>query len=62
LKEQFLLDYLKDYEDITIKEFMKFAQISKNTAQNILVDFLILEIIEMKTTENDVFYSFIDKD
>lgn len=61
-KEQFLLDYLKDYEDITIKEFMKFAQISKNTAQNILVDFLILEIIEMKTTENDVFYSFIDKD
>lgn len=57
-KEQFLLDYLKDYEDITVDEFAGFAQISRNIAEDILVDFLILDIIKMRITEKEVFYFY----
>jgi len=57
-KEQFLLDYLKDYEDITLDEFAGFVQISKSIAEDILVDFLILDIIKMRITEKGIFYFY----
>ncbi len=57
-KEQFLLDYLKDFKSITIDEFVKYAEIYKKNAENILVDFLILDIIQMNITDKQVFYSF----
>lgn len=57
-KEQFLLDYLKDYEDITLEEFAGFVQISKSIAEDILVDFLILDIIKMRITEKGIFYFY----
>lgn len=57
-KEQFLLDYLKDYEDITLDEFAGFVQISKSIAEDVLVDFLILDIIKMRITEKGIFYFY----
>ena len=60
-KEQLLLDYIKDYGSITLSDFIKYAQISKKYAQNILVNFLILDIIEMHITEKEVFFSFKDE-
>lgn len=56
-KEEFLLNYLKDYEDITQREFCKMAEITKKEAEDILVNFLILELIEFEVTDKEVFYS-----
>ncbi|MBN2662779.1 MAG: ATP-binding protein [Bacteroidales bacterium] len=53
---EFLLEFLNDYPRITIDEFCKRAEISKKSAENILVDLLILKIIEMKINDNVFYY------
>ena len=55
-KEQFLLSYLEDYQSITLEEFAQMAQISVNVARKILVDFILLDIIDLKFTEKEVIY------
>ncbi|MBN2890617.1 MAG: ATP-binding protein [Bacteroidales bacterium] len=57
-KEEFLLDYLKDFESITFEKFIELAEIKPKEAENILVDFIILDIIEISFTEKEVLYSF----
>jgi len=54
--EKFLLKYLELAGTITISKYCKLARIPRNQAENILVDFVILNVIEIIFTEKEVFY------
>lgn len=55
-KEELLLSYLNEFKSITITKFYKLAQIPKNVAENIIVDFILMGLIEMKVTEKQVIF------
>ncbi len=57
-KEQFLLNYLKDYGKITLKEFSELAQIKPSQAIDTIVDFMIVNIIKINITEKESFFTF----
>lgn len=50
--ERFLIEYLQQNNSITFSKFMRTAQISRNKAEEILSNFVIIKIIEMQTTQN----------
>jgi len=54
--EKFLLKYLELAGTITTSKYCKFARISRTQAENILSDFIILNLIEIIFTEKEVFY------
>lgn len=47
--EKFLIDYLQNYNSVTFSKFMRLAHISRNKAEEILTNFVVLNILEMKT-------------
>jgi len=53
---EFLLEFLNDFPQITHEEFCQRANISLKTAENILVDLLILNFIELKISDSNFFY------
>jgi len=55
-KEKFLLEYLQKNSTITLSKFYRTAQISKQQAEKILVNFVVLNIIEIVFTEKLTFY------
>jgi len=55
-KEKSLLEYLEENKLITLNKFSKLAQISRNHAENILVNFIALDIIDILFTEKQTFY------
>lgn len=55
-KEEALLNFLQENEFITFLRFCKIAQISKKQAEKILIDFILLNIIEVVFTEKNTFY------
>jgi len=55
--EKFLVDYLLKNENISFSKFMRSAHISRKKAEEILRNFVILEIIKLNTTrEGTLFY------
>jgi predicted HTH transcriptional regulator len=54
--ERFLLNYLHDKGVITLSEFTRKAAISRARAENILVNYILLNIIDIIITEKGVFY------
>lgn len=54
--EKILFDYLKNNQRITFSRFMRVAQLSKYKAEKILINLIVLNIIEIVFTENQVFY------
>ncbi len=55
--EQILLTWLNNEEQyITHSKFSRIAQISRKKAEQILVNLIVLGIIDIKLTENGVFY------
>jgi len=54
--ERFLLKYLELAGTITLPAFCEMAKISQEHAESILVDFIILNIIEIIFTEKETFY------
>jgi len=54
--EKNLLTYLSENNQITIREFVQKASISKNAAENILVNFISLGIAEIDFQENETYY------
>lgn len=50
--ERFLVDYLQQNLSITFSKFIRKAQISRRKAEEILSNFVIMDIIRMQTTEN----------
>jgi len=59
-KEQFLLNYLNEFKEITFEEFVQMAEISVSMAEKILVDFLAMNLIEIKMTEKSTVYRLLD--
>ncbi len=55
-KEEFLLQFLEQNNFITFLKFCKFAQISKKQAEQILTDFILLDIIEIIFTDKKIYY------
>jgi predicted HTH transcriptional regulator len=55
-KEKFLLSYLEQNNSITFSKYCRLAQISKNKAENILVNFITLNIIDIVFTEKQTYY------
>ena len=58
--EKALLSYLRNNDEITIKEFCKLAKISYPVAKKILVNLVIIEIIKIHYTEKKSSYRLID--
>ncbi len=54
--EQLLLRYLHAHPWITLQRFIRIAGIRVETAEDILVSFLLLNIIEMEYIEQDIIY------
>lgn len=59
-KEQFLLNYLNDFKEISFEEFVKMAEISDKLAENILSDFLSMNLIGIKMTEKNTVYRLLE--
>ena len=56
-KEKALLEYLEQHETITMNRFCRIAQIGYKQAENILLNFIVLDIIEIIFTEKQIYYS-----
>lgn len=58
--EMFLLKYLNENTKTTIEEFMEKAKISKKEAENIVVNFALINLIKLEITEKVIFLSLFD--
>ncbi|MGM0621000.1 MAG: RNA-binding domain-containing protein [Bacteroidota bacterium] len=54
--EKFLIQYLQENERITFSKFMRLAQISRQKAQEILSNFIIMDIIRLNTTLDGTYF------
>ena len=54
--EKILLNYLKHEEHVTIGKFCRLATIPYHKAQNIMVDFMLLKVIEIELGEKQTRY------
>jgi predicted HTH transcriptional regulator len=61
-KEDMLLKYLEQNGSITLTKLIKLSGLNKRKAESLLVDFLLLNIIEMVITETTTFYRIKDMD
>lgn len=59
--EKFLIQYLQENERITFSKFMRLAQISRHKAQEILSNFIIMDIIRLNTTHEGTYF-FLNTD
>jgi len=59
--EKFLIQYLQENERITFSKFMRLAQISRHKAQEILSNFIIMDIIRLNTTHGGTYF-FLNTD
>ncbi len=48
--EKFLVEYLQKNKTITFSKFIRFAHISRRKAEDILSNFIIMEVVQMITT------------
>ncbi|NPA45220.1 MAG: ATP-binding protein [Chlorobi bacterium] len=58
--EKLILKYLSENDYITFSKFKKLANITKNYAEKILVDFIVLDIIEIVISDSLIFYRMKD--
>jgi len=59
--EKLLFDYLLENKTITFSKFKKMAKISKYKAEKILINLVVLDLVEIIFTENQIFYKATDK-
>lgn len=50
--EKFLIDYLQNNPSITISKFIRMAHVSRNKAEEVLTNFIVMDVIKM-ITEKD---------
>ncbi len=61
--EKFLIDYLQNNQQISFSKFMRLAHISRKDAEDILSNFIIMDVIRMNTgKEGTVFFLNTDFD
>ena len=58
--EKLLFDYLLENESITFSKFRKLANLSKYKAEKILINLIVLDLIEIVFTENQVEYRLVE--
>jgi predicted HTH transcriptional regulator len=56
--ERILLQYLQGHPWITVNRFQRMAGIGRDEAEDILVDFIMLDILESEYIEQDIIYRF----
>jgi hypothetical protein len=54
--EKFLIDYLQNNPSITLSKFIRQAHVSRNKAEEVLTNFIIMDVIKMKTTKDGTLY------
>jgi predicted HTH transcriptional regulator len=55
--EKFLIDFLQNNPSITFSKFMRLAHVSRNKAEEVLTNFVIMEIVNMKTKKDGTLFS-----
>ena len=60
--ELFLLKYLNENEKITLEELMDSAKINKRDAENILVNFTLINMLKVEITEKVIFFSLYNNE
>jgi len=55
--EKFLIDYLQNNPSLTFSKFMRQAHISRNKAEEILTNFVVMDVINMKTEKEGTLFS-----
>lgn len=58
--EKSLLNHLKNHEHITLNKFIEIAVIPKFKAEQILVNFIVLDILKITFTEKHIFYELTE--
>nr|WP_319270247.1 RNA-binding domain-containing protein [uncultured Draconibacterium sp.] len=59
--ERFLIDYLRNNQSITFSKFIRKARLSRRAAEEILSNFVIIDIVKMHTT-NDATHFTLNTD
>lgn len=54
--EKFLIDYLQNNPSITISKFIRLAHVSRNKAEEVLTNFVIMDVIKMKTQKDGTLF------
>ncbi|MCG6187937.1 AlbA family DNA-binding domain-containing protein [Maribellus maritimus] len=54
--EKFLVEYLKKNEQITFSKFMRLAHISRRKAEEILSNFVVMDVIRMNTNREGTYF------
>ncbi len=54
---KWLLEYLQKYSTITVNEFRNYAGISKHLAEDILSDFVVIDVIRMEMNKREAVFS-----
>ncbi len=55
--EKFLIDYLKNNPEITFSRYIRLAHISRNKAEEVLTNFVLMDVIKMRTEKEGTFFS-----
>lgn len=55
--ERFLIDYLRKNKSITFSKFMRKARLSRNKAEEILSNFVIIDIIKMHNMQDGTYFT-----
>ena len=61
LKEKILFDYLREHEIITLSKFQRIARLNMQTAANILVNLIVLDLIDITFRDKKIVYTLADK-
>jgi predicted HTH transcriptional regulator len=54
--EKFLIDYLQNNPSITVSKFIRLAHVSRLKAEDVLTNFIIMDVIKMKTEKDGTFF------
>lgn len=55
-EEKALIDYLEEHDEVSFSKFLKVARVNQQHAENILVKLILLEVIEIVTTQKAVYF------
>lgn len=59
--ERFLIDYLQNNSSITFSKFIRMAHISRKKAEEVLTNFIIMDVVIMKTKKEGTLFSLNKK-
>jgi len=57
--EKVLFEYLEENGEITFSKFMRIAGLTKYKAERVLINLIVLNLIEIVFTENQIFYKLV---